>query len=196
VSPPCVVLGRVVELITDVVCERHEAAITVCEHVAAAVVLFDRLRDAGSVCDFPDSRGIHPTRVPCWRSGFPRQACQGCMHIAYLVTTSLAAFMNGYAAALNFVGAESVKAVSDRLQLSQRWMVPFGILLASGAAGLLLGMVVPVLGTAAATGLVLYFICAVTAHLRVHDRKVGGAVFFLLVAVAALATDLAYRNTW
>jgi hypothetical protein len=33
---------------------------------------------------------------------------------------------------------------------------------------------VPALGTAAAIGLVLYFICAVTAHLRVRDRQIGG----------------------
>ncbi|MGB0092398.1 MAG: hypothetical protein WBP81_07680 [Solirubrobacteraceae bacterium] len=45
--------------------------------------------------------------------------------------------------------------------------------------------------TAAEIGLVLYFICAVTAHLRVRDDQVGGAVFFLLLAAAALTVDLA-----
>jgi hypothetical protein len=50
-------------------------------------------------------------------------------------------------------------------------MVPLGTLLASGAVGLLTGFAVPALGTAAAIGLVLYFICAVTAHLRVRDRR-------------------------
>jgi uncharacterized membrane protein YjjP (DUF1212 family) len=118
------------------------------------------------------------------------------MHITYLVVTSLAALMNGYAATLNLVGAESVKAVADRVQVSQRWMVPLGILLASGAVGLLLGMAVPVLGTAAAIGLILYFICAVIAHLRAHDTHVGGAMFFLLLAVAALVTNVAYRDPW
>ncbi len=54
----------------------------------------------------------------------------------------------------------------------------------------------PALGTAAAIGLLLYFICAVTAHVRVRDRKIGGAVFFLLLAAAALTADLAYRNHW
>jgi hypothetical protein len=55
---------------------------------------------------------------------------------------------------------------------------------------------VPALGTAAAIGLVLYFICAVTAHVQVRDRQIGGAVFFLLVAAAALATDVGYHNHW
>ncbi|MHB8531454.1 MAG: DoxX family protein [Solirubrobacteraceae bacterium] len=118
------------------------------------------------------------------------------MHVTYVVVTILAALMNAYAAALDFVGAESVKVVADRVQVSRGWMVPLGTLLASGAIGLLAGFVVPVLGTAAASGLVLYFICAVTAHLRVRDRQIGGAVFFLLLAVAALTTNVAYRNDW
>jgi len=118
------------------------------------------------------------------------------MRITYLVVTTLAALMSGYAAALNFVGAESVKAVANRLRISERWMLPFGVLLASAAVGLLLGMAVPVLGVAAAVGLILYFICAVTAHLRAHDTQVGGALFFLFMAVAAFVTNVAYRNRW
>jgi hypothetical protein len=34
----------------------------------------------------------------------------------------------------------------------------------------------------------------VTAHLRVRDRQVEGAVFFLLLAAAALTVDLAYHH--
>lgn len=116
------------------------------------------------------------------------------MQLTYIVTTILAALANGSAAALNFAGAESVKVVADRLQVSRRWMVPFGTLLASGAVGLLTGFAVPALGMAAAIGLVLYFICAVIAHVRVRDRQIGGAVFFLLLAAAALTTELAYRT--
>ncbi len=118
------------------------------------------------------------------------------MYVTYLVTTILAALANGYAASLNFVGAESVKVVADRVQVSRLWMVPLGVLLASGAVGLLTGFAVPALGAAAAIGLVLYFICAMTAHVRVRDRQIGGAAFFLLLAAAALAADLAYRNHW
>ena len=118
------------------------------------------------------------------------------MHVTYLVITVSAAVANGYAACLNFVGAESVKVVADRVQVSRRWMVPLGALLASGAVGLLIGFAVPALGAAAAIGLVLYFICAVTAHLRVRDRQIGGAVFFLLMAATALTTNASYHNHW
>lgn len=118
------------------------------------------------------------------------------MHIAYLVITLLAAAANGYAACLNFVGAESVTAVADRLQVPRTWMIPLGTVLASGAAGLLLGFAVPVLGKAAAIGLTLYFVCALSAHLRARDPQVGGAVSFLVLAVAALIATFAYHNHW
>lgn len=116
------------------------------------------------------------------------------MQITYVVTTTLAALANGYAASLNFVGAESVERVAERVRVSRGWMLPLGMLLASGAVGLVIGFAVPVLGAAAAIGLILYFVCALTAHLRVRDRQFGGALFFLLLATAALATNLAYRS--
>lgn len=118
------------------------------------------------------------------------------MHVAYLLITVLAVLANGYAASLNFVGAESVKVVADRVQVSRGWMVPLGAVLVSGAVGLLSGFAVPALGAAAAVGLVVYFICAVTAHLRVGDRQIGGAVFFLLLAAAALTANVGYHNHW
>jgi len=118
------------------------------------------------------------------------------MHTAYIVVTILAASANGYAASLNFVGAESVKAVADEVRVPRTWMVPLGTLLASGAVGLLTGFVVPALGVAAAIGLVLYFICAIGAHIRVRDPKVGGALTFLVLAAAALITGLGNHNQW
>lgn len=118
------------------------------------------------------------------------------MHTPYIVITIMAAGATGLAASLNFTGAEYVKVVAERVHVSPRWMIPFGTLLAAGAIGLLAGFAVPALGTAAAIGLVLYFVCAVSAHLRARDAQVGGAVFFLLLAAAALITGLAYHGRW
>jgi hypothetical protein len=118
------------------------------------------------------------------------------MHTPYIVVTIMAAVANGCAASLNFAGAEYVKVVAERVHVSQKWMVPFGTLLAAGAVGLLSGFAVPSLGTAAAIGLIVYFACAITAHVRARDRDVGGALFFLLLAVAALVTGLAYHDGW
>jgi hypothetical protein len=128
------------------------------------------------------------------RSGSLGGACLTGMHVTYVVVTILAALACGYAACLNFVGAESVKVVADKVQVSQEWMIPFGMLLASGAVGLLIGFAVPALGMAAAIGLVVYFICALGAHARVRDRQIGGALSFLVLAVAALIAALGYHN--
>ena len=116
------------------------------------------------------------------------------MHILYVVVTILVALANSYAAYLSLSGAPSVKAIAGTVKVSQRWMKPFGMLLAAGAVGLLIGFVVPALGMLAAIGLVVYFIGALGAHFRVDDTKVGGAVSFLILAVAALTTNLAYHG--
>ena len=58
----------------------------------------------------------------------------------------------------------------------------------------MIGLVVPALGIAAAIGLVLYFICALSAHIRVHDRGIGGAVTFFVLALAVLTVDIVYRT--
>src|SRR4051794_3412699 len=60
------------------------------------------------------------------------------MHIVYVAITVLTATALAYAASLNFVGAESVRLVADRVQLSQKWMIPLGMLLAAGAGGLVI----------------------------------------------------------
>jgi hypothetical protein len=75
-------------------------------------------------------------------------------------------------------------------------MLPQGTLLAAGAVGLLIGFAVPLVGQLAAGGLMLYFLGALGAHLRVRDhRLVPWAIFFAL-AVAALAVNLAYHGQW
>jgi hypothetical protein len=118
------------------------------------------------------------------------------VHLAYIAVTVVAALANGCAAVLNLARAESVKLVADRVAVSQRWMLPFGLLLAAGAIGLVVGFAVPAIGVAAAVGLVVYFIGAIGAHLRAADRGVGGALFFLALAVSVLIADLAYRGGW
>ena len=56
----------------------------------------------------------------------------------------------------------------------------------AGAVGLIVGLFWWPIGVAAAIGVILYFIGAVTFHLRVHDRRVEAPAIVLLVAVAAL----------
>jgi DoxX-like family len=118
------------------------------------------------------------------------------MHTAYVAVTIVVALANSYAAVLSLVGAESVREVADEVRVPQMWMIPFGVLLAAGAVGLVAGFGVPVLGTAAAAGLVVYFVCALSAHIRVRDPRVGGAVTFLALATAALVTGIGDHSKW
>jgi hypothetical protein len=71
--------------------------------------------------------------------------------------------------------------------------------LAAGSLGLVAGFAVPALGTAAACGLVLYFLAAAGAPIRARDTRllawVNWAAFFAL-AVAALVMGLAYHGPW
>lgn len=119
------------------------------------------------------------------------------MLAAYLAVTVVAAIAYAYAAALNFTHNQSVAQTADRLRVPVSWMVPLGFLLAAGSVGLLTGFAVPALGTAAASGLVLYFLCAAGAHIKARDTRllawITWSAFFSL-AVAVLVVALAYRN--
>lgn len=116
------------------------------------------------------------------------------MFAAYFAVTILASALNGSAAVANFIGHRYPKAVADRLGVPRSWMLPLGTLLAAGALGLLVGIAVPVLGVLAACGLVLYFLGALAAHLRVRDRDLGGWALYFALAVAALAVNVGYHG--
>ena len=118
------------------------------------------------------------------------------MHAAYLTVTLLAAVFTGMAGIANLIGHDYPKSQADMLSVPRSWILPLGVLLTAGAAGLLAGLAVPALGTLAAAGLVLYFIGAFGAHLRVHDRHLGPWVLYFSLAVAALALAMAYRSPW
>jgi hypothetical protein len=88
------------------------------------------------------------------------------VYAVYLALTLLAAALTGSAAVANLIGHSYPKAQADRVGVDHKWILPFGLLLGAGAVGLLVGLAVPALGVLAAAGLVLYFLCALTAHLR------------------------------
>jgi DoxX-like protein len=57
-------------------------------------------------------------------------------------------------------------------------------------ATVLVGIGVPLIGTAAAIGLTLFFVGAIVTHLRARDYSFGLAVVFLGLVMAALALRL------
>ncbi len=113
------------------------------------------------------------------------------MFTAYVVVTLMAIATSTLVAIANFMRAEFVLSTAAKLGVPESWMTMLGILNAAAALGLLVGLFgVPLIGTAAAIGLILYFVGAVITHLRVRDYSIGPAAAFLLLAVAALVLGL------
>lgn len=115
------------------------------------------------------------------------------MIITYGVVTVVAIIANALVAAADFVRAGFVLGNSASVGVPVSWLTPLGLLKAAGAAGLLLGLLgVPAIGTAAAAGLVLFFVGAVVTHLRAGDHS-ASLLFpasFLVLAAASLAFGL------
>ncbi len=121
------------------------------------------------------------------------------MSIAYLVVALLTIAANtfsGVAAMTRFAPImRTLRPALQRAGIPESWLVwPIGALKAAGALGLLLGLVgVPVIGTAAAAGLILYFVCAAYTHVRVGDYTLQfylASCIFLPLAVVSLTLDL------
>lgn len=114
------------------------------------------------------------------------------MGVAYLAVTSLVALAVTASAVFKIRRDPNVvKVIHDVVGVPMEY---FWLLVAcelAGALGLVAGIWWPPLGIAAGIGLVLYFVGACVAHLRVGDVKgVGPAAFMLFASGAALATRL------
>lgn len=119
------------------------------------------------------------------------------MFVGYVAVAVLAAAMNMWAASLDLRRARSAVDNAARVEIPPSWLRPLGVLKVAGAVGLVAGVAVPLLGVAAAIGLVLFFACAVFAHLRVTwYATLPFPIAFLLVAVAALVLRLASADTF
>jgi hypothetical protein len=108
------------------------------------------------------------------------------VHTAYVTVAIIGAVFNGAAAFTYLSGHDYPKTQADMKGLPRRYVPVLGGLLAAGTLGLLAGLAVPVLGTLAAIGLILYFVGAIIAHLRVGSRDIIGGIVFLATAAAAL----------
>jgi hypothetical protein len=115
------------------------------------------------------------------------------MFAAYVTVTVVASVLTGIAAVTNLIGHDYPRAQADLMRVPRSWVPVLGMVLAAGSAGLLAGFAVPLLGLLAAAGLVLYFLGALVAHLRVGSRQLVGWAVFFATAVAALAVNLGYH---
>ncbi|MFI1992058.1 DoxX family protein [Actinoplanes sp. NPDC020271] len=116
------------------------------------------------------------------------------MHAAHITLTIVAAFLAASASVTYLIGHDYPKAQLRMKRLPLSWMPRLGAVLAAGAAGLLAGFAVPLVGVLAAAGLFLYFAAALVAHLRVGSRDlIGWAVFFTTMTADLIITVL---HTW
>ena len=100
------------------------------------------------------------------------------MFSAYVVVTLMAIAANTFAATADFMRLKFVLITAAKVGVPESWLPMLGTLKAAGALGLLVG-------------LILFFVSAITAHLRVRDYSIGPAVTFLLLAMATLVLGLA-----
>ncbi|MGA5063534.1 DoxX family protein [Streptomyces exfoliatus] len=110
------------------------------------------------------------------------------MSTTAVVVTAVAAFMAGFSAAAIFFRAAFVVEPLAAYGVPRAWWNWLGAAKAAGAVGLLVGYFVPVIGTLAAVGLVLYFAGAVITILRARSyAHVPFPLVYMAPAVAALA---------
>ena len=117
------------------------------------------------------------------------------MYTAYVVVTLVAIAANTFSGVAALVHFKPILPGMVKAGVPESWLTfPIGTLKTAGAVGLLLGVIgVPLIGTAAAAGLILFFVCAIYTHMRAGDYspQFGLALGLLLLAVAALVLDLA-----
>ncbi|MFD7261120.1 DoxX family protein [Streptomyces sp. NPDC059874] len=109
------------------------------------------------------------------------------MFIAYAVVGGLLALVLTASATFTLQRNDQIVASMRRVQVPDSWLPRLAGLKAAGAIGLVAGLWVTPLGVAAATGVTLYFVGAVIAHLRAKDYELAPAAVLTLVAAAALA---------
>ncbi|MFF7356065.1 DoxX family protein [Streptomyces filipinensis] len=111
------------------------------------------------------------------------------MEPVYVTVTYVAVLANAGIAAADLAKAPFVLANAAEVGVTRSWIPALALLKAAGGAGLLLGLLgVRPLGIAAGVGLVLFYLGAVTVHVRArvfHNIAFPG--LFLALAAGALA---------
>ena len=115
------------------------------------------------------------------------------MTVALVLVTLLTVAANAWAASVDATRPAWVLANMSRLGVPEARLGVLGALKAAGAVGLAVGLALPPIGVAAATGLVLFFVGAIVTVVRARWWAHWYPVAFLLLAAASLALRL---TTW
>ncbi|MCW2688045.1 MAG: hypothetical protein JWR37_2935 [Mycobacterium sp.] len=114
------------------------------------------------------------------------------MITAYVVVTVATIIANAAVAIADLARAEFVLKNSAEVGVAESRIPLLATLKDAGALGLLLGLLgIPLIGMAAAVGLVLFFVGAVIVHVRTHVfQNIAFPTTFLALAVASLVLGL------
>jgi DoxX-like family len=114
------------------------------------------------------------------------------MSTAYVIVTILAAGLVGFSAYAVFAHAKYVVEPLTHYGVPRSWWPWLATAKAAGAAGLLIGLLMPVIGVMAAIGLVLYFIGAEITVVRARwYTNIQVPLIYMAAVVASLAMKLA-----
>jgi hypothetical protein len=114
------------------------------------------------------------------------------MFTVYIIVTILNAAANTYAAIVDFRLHQWVLDNMTKWGESHSWLFTLAALKAAGALALLEGNCVPLIGVAAAVGLVLFFVGAIAVVVRARwYSHLPWPSTYLLLAIGALMSRLA-----
>lgn len=118
------------------------------------------------------------------------------MNTALVVITLITAAITAAIAIADFVPARFVLANSAEVGVPPSWLPALGAVKLAGAAGIVVGLLGPwQLGTAAAAGLVAFFVGAIVTHLRARVLyNIAFPGVFLCLSAASLALMVAVRH--
>lgn len=108
------------------------------------------------------------------------------MNIAYYIVGAVAALWVGFSGYALFTKQQFVVEPLEQYGVPRSCWNPLAAAKSAGALGLIAGFAVPMIGIAAAIGLIVYFLGATATALRA--RSYGTAVFPLLYLVPVVAT--------
>ncbi|MBP3086594.1 DoxX family protein [Mycolicibacterium fortuitum] len=108
------------------------------------------------------------------------------MQVAVVVVSIALAALFGIAGFVNILYLEKARHESEHLQISPRLSRFVGMCQLTGAIGLSAGLFWPVLGAAAAVGLMLLMVGAVVVHRRVGDSARAALPAVVVCGVAGV----------
>lgn len=114
------------------------------------------------------------------------------MSVAAVIVSVLLAALLTYSAISKLTHQERIVQTYTRVGVPEDKLDYLAIILLTGAAGLVIGLVWAPIGVAAAIGVICYFVAAVTSHIRANDVKhLPTPLAIAVIATVALVLRLA-----